>query len=164
MHVLLSGEAPQQVVALNDHADPAAQAQPGRPTGIAQLLAEELHRPLLNLAEGTDQGEQGGFPAAGWARQQHHLPWIHPQADVLEHLAAHGTAAVAVPQTRHQNHRCHQKISAGSASPSLRMASTAEAMHMTRIMVNTVSARVVFIVTGSWVALRTSRYKPCPAA
>jgi hypothetical protein len=37
------------------------------------------------------------------------------------------------------------------------MARPAEAMHITRIIVSTVSARVVFIATGNWVALRTSQ-------
>ena len=152
---------------LKNHADGAPQLLSLSATGAIKLLAENPHRALLNLAQGTDQGEQGGFAAARRSGEQHHLARRHCQVHALEHLAAHGTCAIPMAQVD-QFDRCSshgvQKISAGSASASRRIARAAEAIHITKIIVNTVTARVVSMNTGSWVALRTSRYKPWPAA
>jgi hypothetical protein len=134
-----------------------------------QLFAKHPHRSLLHLAQGSHQGEQGGFAAPGWAREQHHLTGSDGEIHRLQHLPLHGAGAIPVAQPGDLHHhvrrsrptlqtiQTHQKISAGSASASRRIARAAEPMHITRIMVNTVKARVVFIVTGSWVALRTNQ-------
>ena len=103
LHVLLSAEAAQQVVALENHADAAAQTLARRPVGAMQLLAQHPQGALLHLAQGPHQGEQRGFATTGWAREQHHLSGLNAQVHLPQHLHLGGTPPEAVTQVLHLN-------------------------------------------------------------
>ena len=121
---------------------------------------------MLQAPQCAHQGEQCCFAATRRARQQHHFAWIHAEVDVLQHLTPHRAGAVAVADVLSNDRRWigHQKISAGSASANLRIATKAEPRHITKIMVNTSSARCSDMPTGSWVEPRIRAYSPSPAA
>jgi hypothetical protein len=57
LHVLFCCEAAQKIVTLKNHADGAAKALALAATGSSQLLAQHLHRSLLNGAKGANQGQ-----------------------------------------------------------------------------------------------------------
>jgi hypothetical protein len=146
-------------MALKNHADAAAQLLAGTPFGPIQLLTQHLNGALLHLAQGANQGEKGCFATPRRARKQDDLPSSHSAIDALKHLTAVGARTEPVLQALHRNGHGRggvQKISAGSASAKRRMAREADPIHISKIMVNTVTARVVSMATGSWVALRTN--------
>ena len=105
LHVLLGAEAAQQVVALENHADRAAQLLALPAARSRQLLAEHLHLAGLHLAQGPHQGEQGGFAATGGTGEQHHLAAGDREIHPFEHLAAHLALAIPMAQASNLNRR-----------------------------------------------------------
>ena len=171
LHVLLGTQATQQIVALKNHADRATQLLTFASGGALEFKAEHSHRTIHHLAQGSHQGQQGGFAAAGGAGQQHHFTGVDAEIHPLNHLAPVGAVAIPVVEPlqlhaglggnrsggggKQAGKHGGQKISAGSASASLRIAMAADPMHMARINTNTSRERSVFISTGSLVPLRT---------
>ena len=162
LNVLFSGEAAQQVVALKDHADATAHLLPLAPAGPIETMAEHGDFTGLHRAQGSDQGQQCGLAAPGGSRQQHHLTWVNRETDLLQHLPPHLTTTEGMAEVLKLNGG-HQKISAGSASTSRRIASSEDSMHITRIIPPTVRALDASMPTGRRVASRTNQYSPSPA-
>ena len=86
MYVLGGREAAQQVMALEN--DPHLSPHPplDRLARLAQLFPQHAQGSVLHRAQGADEGEQSGLPAAGGTTEQHHLPRIQGQMKVMEHL------------------------------------------------------------------------------
>ena len=61
LHVLFGRETAEEVMALKNHADSAAQLLALTPPGSPELLSEHAYITLLDLSERTDQRQQSGL-------------------------------------------------------------------------------------------------------
>ena len=104
-HVLQCGQAAVQVVGLKDVAMIAAGLTELPVAAPDQLTPQHLQAAALAMAQGADQGQQGGLARSRRAGQQHDLTGCHRQGDVVQHRAAQAAAAEVVPEPRNVDRR-----------------------------------------------------------
>ena len=139
---------------LEDVADPAPDAHQDPLRRPPQLLPQYLEASLLRRAERADQGEESRFARAGGPGQDDDLARLHLQRDAEENLLAERAAAEVMAHPVEVDERLgrHQKISAGSAARSLRIATAPDAAHMTAVKPRTRTPRSAVSCIGSMVA------------
>ncbi len=153
-HVLFDVEGPQQIVALEDVADAPTHSDQDLLTGTPQLFSQDAEASLLDCAQCTHQGQQSRLSRTGGPRQDQDLALVDARRDIEEDLLSQSAASIEIAIVLDLDGHAgrHQKISAGWAERSFRIASPAELQHMNSVRPNTTAARATVISIGRFVA------------
>src|SRR5579862_1933409 len=154
LDVLAGGQRVEQVVMLKDVADLPPHTHEIGLGGVAQLVPEHAQASGLRGAERADQREERRLPRPRRPGEDDDLPRLDGERYLVENLLAERAAPVVVADPIDDDERvgCHQKISAGSAARSFRIAISPETTHMAAVRPKTSAPRSAESRIGSFVA------------